>query len=805
MKETSERLTALRSLRSGLARESLRISQQPELLWQIIYNRLQWDRGLIHDLLMSQERLSRTADAAPWLRELLPPHETAGLLRAFAPSVELRGGTMWRPKIECTALSSDGSLVAAGGSGALFVWDVNSGRQLAYREATGICHCVFTRNGDTLITAGYRQRKVDGETVFSVEIVTWNTDNWTERGTDQVTTERGFLRASTVSDDSTRLVAAVDQKLLVWDTVEHCHLLTRSTEANIYCCAFSPNGTLFASGDERDTLLIWDTSTWTVCGTFQCGLHGLFSPTVFTCAFSQDQQLVIAGGSGGQVRIWELASGREVGALRRGNGSGADPAMVKACAPSHDGQFLATAGSDHLLWIWDLASGRGLASFAGHTGRVDACAWSLGDSHLVSGGEDGKVMVWNAQLRSASRADVSAHSGDIKSCAISHNGGYFVTTSYDRTAKVWDLASGRTLHTLDGHTAEIRACAIHPDDAIVVTGDDNERIAAWNVRSAKQLAWMSTSSSPGQQIVTDLAFSPDGRWFVAALTNQLQRWNSITWNRERNYEAHTPFDELRFCAISPDTSLVVSGGDDEKLTVWRSSTGELLQVIEHPGKVRRLAFSPDGTFLVTTSSDWHYLSGLIVMPDVPYDRTIVVWDTDTWNQRLSLKWHVTYITGCGVTADGSHIVAASDDGGIRAWDARTGKVRADLTTFHSLFCLAVHPSKPVVVGGGAGGDMLVGELVGIPLGPLVVTAWRASERLELTCPRCQTTQALQEHLLGKQVTCSTAGCEAQLRLNTFTLFTDPDSSIPSSPANAPSSVITADSKRGQRRFWRFWK
>jgi WD40 repeat protein len=68
-------------------------------------------------------------------------------------------------------------------------------------------------------------------------------------------------------------------------------------------------------------------------------------------------------------------------------------------------------------------------------------------------------------------------------------------------------------------------------------------------------------------------------------------------------------------------------------------------------------FSPDGTRIVTTSSDG----------------TARVWDAATGQVQLTLTGHTGWVRGGGFSPDGTRIVTAGDDGTARVWDAATGQ------------------------------------------------------------------------------------------------------------------------------------
>jgi len=92
----------------------------------------------------------------------------------------------------------------------------------------------------------------------------------------------------------------------------------------------------------------------------------------------------------GQVVLWDVATGREVGALK-GHGKG-----VTQVAFSRDGRLLASASSDNTIRIWDVAAQKELRTMAGHTSNVESMAFSPDGRLLASAADDGGTFLWDA-------------------------------------------------------------------------------------------------------------------------------------------------------------------------------------------------------------------------------------------------------------------------------------------------------------------------------------------------------------------------------------------------------------------------
>ena len=91
----------------------------------------------------------------------------------------------------------------------------------------------------------------------------------------------------------------------------------------------------------------------------------------------------------GRVQIWDVATGREIGAIR-GHGRG-----ITKVAFNRDGKLLATASSDNTIKIWDVANRSELRTLAGHTSGIESIDFTPDGSLLASASDDGSTFLWD--------------------------------------------------------------------------------------------------------------------------------------------------------------------------------------------------------------------------------------------------------------------------------------------------------------------------------------------------------------------------------------------------------------------------
>ncbi len=161
------------------------------------------------------------------------------------------------------------------------------------------------------------------------------------------------------------------------------------------------------------------------------------SDALHALAISPTTSRLATGGYDQKIKLWDLATGKEITTLKGHNGS------INALAFRPDGKVLASASADRTVKLWDVASGARLDTFSQPTKEQFALAFSADGKELIAGGADNRIRLWgiSAAAREGSNpilATKFAHEGAVLGLAYSPDGKSLVSTASDRTIKLWD-------------------------------------------------------------------------------------------------------------------------------------------------------------------------------------------------------------------------------------------------------------------------------------------------------------------------------------------------------------------------------
>src|SRR5207244_3336674 len=143
-------------------------------------------------------------------------------------------------------------------------------------------------------------------------------------------------------------------------------------------------------------------------------------------------------------------------------GSAAD---VRSVAFSADGTRVASGGADNQVRVWDVASGRQLQAFASG-GAVHSVQFLPDNRSLLFAGADKTVRVASVALVRL----IAAHKGAVHAIVPLPNAPQLFSAGADNAIQQWDLSTGNQVRTLGGHAGPVLALALSGDGQKLVSG-----------------------------------------------------------------------------------------------------------------------------------------------------------------------------------------------------------------------------------------------------------------------------------------------------------------------------------------------
>ncbi len=401
--------------------------------------------------------------------------------------------------------------------------------------------------------------------------------------------------------------------------------------------AFDPSGEHLLSGGRDHTARLWrldaDGGTTTLREARTFVGHG---GGVLDVDFAPNGELVATASQDGIVRVFDARSGgdafgSEGAELRRYE---VGPAIAGAQFDRDGRRLLVRAGAQRLL-VWDCAQDLGVVTLR-QTGPVPSAAFASAGTAVITAGDDERVRCWqaaNGQLAwvrplgkpvqcvdvhagvvacsttdgalhlldgatGELRASWPAHADKVPCLRFSASGDALLSAGRDGRVVLWDLDAPTARWSLQ-RPGPVVAADLDAQGGLVATVEQDEACARLWTPAGEPRGELRGHDKP----IASVLFHPDGRTILTASRDGTVRRSSRDGTLRLRIDAG---QALQHVAVSPDGALLLTSAADRTAgaRLWRADDGtEVLAFRGHRAEIERGAFSPDGSWALTTSRD----------------------------------------------------------------------------------------------------------------------------------------------------------------------------------------------------------
>jgi WD40 repeat protein len=615
--------------------------------------------------------------------------------------------------VRTVEFSPDGKrLLTAAWDGTARVWDVATGAELLRLDQTDWLNGArFSPDGTRIVTSSNNDtarvwNATTGALLFDLR-------------------HRGHLQTAVFSPDGRRIVTAAGDFATIWDATTGARMI-EVHHPSASSAGFDPRGERFASTSTDGTVWVWNATTGKpLAGPLR------HRERVWSAAFSHDGKCLVTASDDQTARIWNAATGKPLAAPLQHAG------IVFEASFNPDDTRVVTASDDRTARIWDAATGRPATGPLEHKGGVVAATFSPDGTSVATCSVDDTARIWDAATGQP-QAGPLEHQSTVNAAAFSPDGTRLATASEDHMVRIWDATGGGRATRPFGHDSFIEVARFSPDRTRLVTGGQDHMARIWNITTGQLVAELSqwgqvlgaAFSADGTRLVTVYGatvwnvetgrpvagpFEQDGASITVAALNAHGTRAAIVRD-DGTFEVHDvstgavvvsrrlPGDgDPRAEALSPDDRTIAVGREHATLVLDATTGQTIAGPMVQDGSITALAFSPDGTRVVTASSG-----------DVA-----IIWDAATGRAIAGPLTHQSSISFAAFSPDGTRVVTGSADKTARIWDAATGRaMTGPLRHGDDVAIAAFSPDGARVATGSADGTARIWDVAsGQPLTP----------------------------------------------------------------------------------------
>jgi WD40 repeat protein len=288
------------------------------------------------------------------------------------------------------------------------------------------------------------------------------------------------------------------------------------------------------------------------------------------------------------------------------------------------------------------------------------------------------------------------HGWTVAGLVFSPDDKLLASAGWDQTVRLWDVETGKLLHTWRGYTNWAMAVAFSPDGKVLAGSGADGKVYLWDPATGRELAHFQEDQANG--LPRAVRFTPDGKGLATAEAGgnvHLRRVPDGASRSRFQVASQPPFGPT----FSADAGLVAICVRDHLLTVWDTAAGK--ELVRLPGQKNiplAAAFSPDARYLASgglsdTVHVWELATGQVAQalpagstpalafaPDLRtlvtggWDGKIHIWDMGTGKERRPLRLR-DRVSQLAFNRDGKVLAVATETGLIRLFEFPSGKER----------------------------------------------------------------------------------------------------------------------------------
>lgn len=540
--------------------------------------------------------------------------------------------------INTLALSKNRQLILTTSyDGIARIWNPNTYKlmQSFHGHKNVINSAVFDSSETRILTSGNDRTARLWDIDSGEEIQRYPSEN------ERVKPKRSLKRAYFINQEKNILAQERNGRQYVWNTETNKPLRGFGSSTRRIYYDKNTNRAITISG--LDELQYWDLESFSE--VLNIKRHEL---DIGAVEFSGTGHELATGSDDGTIRVWNMNTTTPFMPLV-GHSSSANSAIF-----SSDGSKILTSSFDGTVRLWDAQTASVLHVLVVDNMPITGTAFNREENNIFTFSSSGKAAIWNA-ISGKEEQVLTDHTGSIVGREfLSNDKTIFI--SFDKKIRSWDAVSGDPTHLYSGHSGRILSMKFHPDGKHFFSGAQNGTINKWRIGNK-----MPVSSFEGHDTgITHLAFNHDGKILLSTSEGGSVRF----WDTSDGEEIYSPLYLGQFVSHAlfvPSENRIVIATYDGTLRLFDGSESIILG--KHERSINSLVFSPDGSWLLSASSD----------------NTAKLWNINNNKLITTLEGHSGPINSARFSPNQQYIITSSDDETARIW-----KIFKDIEDPHKL-------------------------------------------------------------------------------------------------------------------------
>lgn len=389
---------------------------------------------------------------------------------------------------------------------------------------------------------------------------------------------------------------------------------------------------------------------------------------------------------------------------------------VLAVEISPDSNYVATGSRDKTMKLWELATGREVRTYLGHTGTVNNIRFSRSGSYAITSSGDGTARIWDI-LTGKTIFTTPARNYFLASVGISPDEKYFAVSGYEDEAVIYDFNTRQPVRKLevlsDKGTKYGTNLLFSPDGKWLAIGEDNRIASIYRTGTWEKVYTISEDQGSCGGCPTWIQFSANSESvFKASNSGPVRQYSLSDGKLIRSFSDNV--EDIGGFALTPDNKMLYVVTKNGQVMSWETGTGKEAshKAGDFEDEVNDVTFTKDGKFLLLacdgnvvrkynpqTKKLEGELAGILSHPDkggIQYDIN------SYWESHIAK--YLRYKNNLLLADGGKSLVKGKFGTRVKRWDIATGQTFMEYNLHkQAVICQAITgDGKTLVTGGGDG-------------------------------------------------------------------------------------------------------
>lgn len=459
----------------------------------------------------------------------------------------------------------------------------------------------------------------------------------------------GTVNVLEITPDMSLLISGCWNGLLMiwdWQSRNKSGVLSGHT-AGIYCSKILEDSDTLFTGSGDYTAKMWSIKNRILIRSFNCEGNSVFGLTLV-----KFQTVLICGGWGGLLRVWE-----NIESDVKTKDINPDGGVIQSLTSTPNSLYVIVGTRNNIIIVFDYPLFTQKVRHLSHSNWVRNLTSTADSRFFFSCSADKTTKLFNLHT-GLEYFSFDKEDGYLFGLHLSVDGTILYTGASDKILWKRSLGIKDNVNILKGHSKCIMSLSLSSDSRFIISGSEDNTIKIWSLESMRSLETICGHTST----IWGINLTRNMKYIISASGDKTVRvWDFSNKSEVKTFKIHTA--SVFTVTSSEDSQLAASGGQDKNIVLYDLGSLEYIHTfIGHMDTVFSVKFTESGDYLCSGSAD----------------RTIIIWSPSKKVLVNKIETKSGMVESIAITKDSKYLIIGDRGNYVHLWDFEN---RSKIKTF----------------------------------------------------------------------------------------------------------------------------